>query len=64
MKFVTQLKAIDPKTGELRTWRGRAVYADSMEKAQAFVDEQAGYLEIVGYYENGELVHVEKAVAA
>lgn len=63
MKFATQLNAIDPKTGELHTWRGRAVYADSIEKAQQFIDEHAGYLEIIGYYENGELVHIEKAVA-
>jgi hypothetical protein len=59
MKFATELKAIDPKTGELHTWRGRPIFAQSLERAQKFVEEQAGYLQIIGHYEGGKIIEIE-----
>lgn len=65
IRFATQLQAIDRNTGGLCTWRGRDIYADTLEQAQEWVDNNAGYLEIVGYYnDEGEIVHFEKAIAA
>lgn len=65
IRFATQLKAIDHKTGELSTWRGQDIYTDTLKEAQEWVDNNAGYLEIIGYYnDNGEIVYFEKAIAA
>lgn len=65
IRFATQLKAVDLKTGELSIWRGRDIYTDTLEQAQEWVDNNAGYLEIIGYYnDNGEIVHFEKAIPA
>lgn len=65
IRFVTQIKAIDNKTGELCTWRGQDVYAKTIEEAVLWADENAGYLDIVGYQnEVGEIVYIEKAVMA
>ncbi len=65
IRFATELTAIDRKTGELHTWRGRDIYADTLEQAQEWVDNNAGYLEIVGHCnDEGEIVHLEKAIAA
>jgi len=65
LKWATQVRAIDPKTGELCTFKGIDIFADSLEDAQAWVDNNAGFLDVVGYYdEAGQIVHVEKAIAA
>jgi len=59
------VRAIDPKTGELSTFRGIPIFAESIEAAQVLADTNAGYLEIVGHYdESGQIVHLEKSIAA
>lgn len=47
--FVTEIKALDPKTGELKTWAGPNVSGISFEHAQAFCDNNGmGYCKVVG----------------
>ena len=64
MKFATELQAIDPQDGQLKTWRGPAIYGDNMEAAQAHIYNTAGYLRIVGHYdEGGNYVAIEPVTA-
>lgn len=46
--WVTELKAIDPNDGELKTWMGDYVEAPTWELAQEWCDKNKGYLTVVG----------------
>lgn len=47
--WVTQIKAIDPYTGELKTWIGDYIKAPTWELAQKWCNENGkGYLEVIG----------------
>ena len=60
IQFATQIKAIDPQTGELCTFAGQPIVSDSREEAQEWIDNHAGYLKIVGFYdENNHVVYFE-----
>lgn len=50
-KFTTEIKAIDPLDGELKTYSGQHVEAPSWGLAEQWCRENAGYLKV-----NGELV--------
>lgn len=47
-KWVTQIQAIHPHTGELSTWLGEHVEAPTMQLAQSWCDQNKGYLKVVG----------------
>ena len=36
MYYLTELKAIDPKDGEIKTWAGPRIWADSPEQAREY----------------------------
>lgn len=45
--FVTKIKAIDYKTGELKTWLGQYIQAETKEEAQKYCNENGlGYCEV------------------
>lgn len=46
--WVTEIQALDPHTGEMKTWMGDYVEAPSWELAQQFCDEHKGYLKVTG----------------
>jgi hypothetical protein len=47
--YVTEIKAIDPATGELCTWCGPHIEAKSIEDARRFCDKNGlGYCKIIG----------------
>ncbi len=46
--FLTELKAIDPKDGQLKTYAGRNIKALTRGLAQQWCDENEGYLTVVG----------------
>jgi len=47
--WATQLKAIDPYTGELKTWMGENIKAPTWDLAQQWCNENGrGYLEVIG----------------
>jgi hypothetical protein len=47
-KWVTELKAIDPRTGELKKWCGPEVDGPTAELAQQWCDENQVYLKFIG----------------
>ena len=51
MIFRTEIKAIDPADGQLKTWSGQTIEADSFEAAQNWCAENAGYLQAVAVAE-------------
>ena len=46
--WVTEIKALDAQTGEMKTWMGDYVSAPSFKLAQKWCDENKGYLKVVG----------------
>jgi hypothetical protein len=49
MKFITQLKAIDPRDGEVKKWIGQTIEAPNFQLAEDYINKNGlGYLEIVG----------------
>lgn len=46
--WVTEIKALDPHTGEMKTWGGDEVEAPTHELAQAWCDQNKGYLKVIG----------------
>lgn len=47
--WVTELQALDPGTGEMKTWCGENVTAPTWELAQQWCDNnEKGYLKVVG----------------
>lgn len=49
MLFVTELKAIDPKDGILKTWTGPNVPGVSIDTAEQYCQENGlGYLTVLG----------------
>lgn len=47
--FITEIQAIDPKDGELKTWTGEVIESPSMELAQQYLDlNEWGYMKIIG----------------
>ena len=49
MIYLTEIKAIDPKDGQLKTWDGVKVNASSWEKARETLDNKGfGMCEIIG----------------
>lgn len=52
MKFITKLQAIDPVDGELKTWMGPLIEADSFEDADRYCQENGlGYCVVDGIFE-------------
>ena len=51
MKFTTELKAIDPKDGELKTWSGPHIDALSWSHAEEVCQMTGrGYLKVTGQF--------------
>ncbi len=46
--FLTEIQAIDPKDGELKTWHGQDIHAKTWEDAQEICDKLYGYLSVIG----------------
>ncbi|MFD2922019.1 hypothetical protein ACFS6H_20025 [Terrimonas rubra] len=46
--WTTEIKAIDPLTGELKTWFGDYVQAPTFELAQQWCEKNKGYLKVTG----------------
>lgn len=46
--WTTEIKAIDPLTGELKTWCGDYVHAPTFELAQQWCEMNKGYLKVIG----------------
>jgi hypothetical protein len=47
-QWVTELKALDPHSGEMKKWCGPEVQAPTAELAQKWCDENCGYLKVIG----------------
>lgn len=48
MIFLTELRAFDPLTNEMKLWGGDNVEADSFEEAEKWCKENKGYLKVIG----------------
>ena len=46
--WCTEIKALDAKTDEMKTWGGDEVEAPTFELAQKWCDENKGYLKVIG----------------
>ena len=46
--WVTEIRAIEPHTGELLTWGGEYVQAPTLELAREWCRKNKGYLNIIG----------------
>ena len=47
--FLTEILAMDPKTGKFRTWAGFDIPAHSLEDAQRYCDENGlGFCRVIG----------------
>lgn len=46
--YVTEIKALDPVTRELKTWAGDYVEAESFEEAENWCKNNKGYLKVIG----------------
>jgi len=46
--WLTEFKAADAKTGEMKTWGGENVTAPSWELAQQWCYDNRGYLKVIG----------------
>lgn len=50
-KYVTKITAINPKDGNLYTWLGPYIDADSFYEAQVYCENNGlGYCEVIGEY--------------
>jgi len=47
-KWCTEIKAIEAKTGEMKTWIGEHVEAPTWDLAQEWCNNNKGYLKVVG----------------
>lgn len=47
-RFITQILAIDPQTGELEEWAGPDIEADSFEEAARYCELNLGYCKVIG----------------
>lgn len=47
-KWVTEIRAIEASTGEMKTWGGDYVEAPTWELAQEWCDRNKGYLKVIG----------------
>lgn len=48
MIYLTQVRAFDPLTNEMKIWEGDRIEAGSFEEAEKYCRENKGYLEVVG----------------
>lgn len=46
--WVTEIRALNSKTGKMSTWEGEKVQAISFEAAQEWCDKNRGYLKVIG----------------
>lgn len=46
--WITELKALEVKSGIMKTWGGENVTAPTIELAQRWCDENRGYLKVIG----------------
>jgi len=46
--WLTEIKALNPHTKEMKTWDGGNIEALTFEKAQQWCDENKGYLKVIG----------------
>jgi hypothetical protein len=46
--WCTEIKALCPHTGEMKTWGGDDVAAPTWELAQQWCNENKGYLKVIG----------------
>jgi hypothetical protein len=47
--YTTELKAIDPHDGQLKTWMGEYIEAISFQDAQNYCEQHGlGYLKVIG----------------
>jgi len=51
MIWITEIKAVDPATGEIETWAGPRIQADTKEDARNYCDSNGlGYCKIIGKF--------------
>ena len=51
MIYLTEIKAIDPKEGVLKTWEGVRVNASSWEGAeQTLINQGLGFCKVIGIF--------------
>lgn len=46
--FLTEIRAIDPKDGQLKTWSGENIEALTFGLAEQCCKENKGYLKVIG----------------
>lgn len=46
--FTTEIQAIDPLTGEMKTWQGDNIAAPTFELAAEWCRNNKGYLKVIG----------------
>ena len=46
--YVTEIRALNPHTNEMRLWQGPHVKGISFEDAQKYCDNNIGYCKVVG----------------
>jgi len=46
--WATEIKALHPTTGKMKTWCGDEVAAPTYELAQQWCNENKGYLKVIG----------------
>lgn len=46
--WVTEICALEAKSGQMKTWGGQNVEAPTMLLAQEWCDKNAGYLKVIG----------------
>ena len=47
-QWVTEFRALDARTGELKTWCGPNISAPTLQLAQQWCCDNAGHLQVVG----------------
>lgn len=63
--WATQLKAIDPTDGELKSWVGPPISANTIEEAKEYCQQnELGYLEIIGQLELVEEIPYDDTMSA
>lgn len=48
--FVTEVRAFDPLTNEMKIWEGDRIEASSFEEAEAWCKNNRGYLKVIGEF--------------
>lgn len=48
--WLTEIKALDPLTDEMKTWGGDNVAAPTFQMAQQWCNENKGYLKVIGEF--------------